>query len=115
VVTPLVYDTTIVDSPTVRRPGKDYVLGISTVFALDAGAAGARPGLERYGPPPGTGPRVVLAPDRWVVAGSADLSLEADVGDDGTKLGAQLALAQYVAANPDKAGQLQIVLAEEAA
>jgi hypothetical protein len=115
VVTPLVYDTTIVDSPTVRRPGKEYVLGISTVFALDAGAGGARPGLERYGPAPGAAPRVVLAPDRWVVAGSADLSLEADAGDDGTKLGARLALAQYLAANPDKVGQLQIVLAEEAA
>jgi len=110
-----VYDTTIVDSPTERRAGKEYVLGISTAFALDAGAGGARPGLDRYGPAPDVGPRVVLAPDRWVVAGSADLSLEADAGEDGTKLGAQLALTQYLSANPDKTGQLQVVMAEEAA
>jgi Family of unknown function (DUF6603) len=114
-VTPLVYDTTIVDSLTVRRRGAEYVLGAATLLALDGSAGGPQPGLDRYRPPPGVGPRVVLAPDRWVVAGSADLALEAAVGDDGTKLGAQLALSQYLSANPDKEGQLQVVLAGETA
>jgi hypothetical protein len=114
-MTPLVYDTTIVDSPTVRRRGAEYVLGLATLFAMDGSAGGPRPGLGRYGPAPDAGPRVVLALDRWVIAGSADLALEGDVGDDGTKLGAQLALAQYLTANPDKVGQLQVVLDGETA
>ena len=49
------------------------------------------------------------------MAGTADLELRADVAADGSKLGAKLALDAYLAANPGAAGQLQVVLTEEAA
>ena len=63
---------------------------------------------------PGTPPRVTLAADQWVVAGTADLAHRADITSDGTKLGAHLALQRYLAANPGETGNLQIVLASEA-
>jgi hypothetical protein len=114
VITPLTYDTTIIDSPAVQRPGTRYIPGAATLLAMNGSVEGARPGLDRYGPAPGTPPRVTLPPDRWVVAGTADLGLRADIDSDGSKLGARLALERHLLANPGQAGQLQIVLAEEA-
>ena len=75
----------------------------------------SRPGLGRYAPPVGTPSRVILAPDRWVIAGANDLKLHPDIDTDGSKLGAQLALDRFLAANADQRGQLQVVMFEEAA
>ena len=114
VLTPLAYDTTIIDSPAVRQPETQYVLSGAALLAMNDSAQRAQPGARRYAPAPGTRPLVTLAPDRWVVAGTAALELVPGVESDGTKLGALLALRQYLAANPAQAGQLQVVLAAEA-
>ena len=104
VVTSLAYDTTIIDS-TAPRPGARYVLS-----AAAQAAANAR--LMPFPTPP---PRVRLAGDSYVIAGTADLAARADIPTDGTKRGALSALAQYLAAHPDARDQLQIVLSQEAA
>lgn len=114
VITPLVYDTTIVDT-AVRRPGARYVPDMAVFIALNGTAQGVPGGLDRYRPAPGTAPRVTLAAERWVVAGTTDLGLRTEIESDGSKLGARLALAGYLAANPAQAGELQVVLAEETA
>jgi hypothetical protein len=112
VVTAFTYDTTIFDS--VSKP-KDYQLGISALLAMNGRAMAQPTGLGRYAPPAGTPSRVRLAPDRWVIAGANDLALRPDVGSDGSKVGAQLALKRFLVANPDQRGQLQVVMFEEAA
>jgi hypothetical protein len=115
VVTSLSYDTTIFDSVG-QRPGKeDYTLGLGTLLAMNGRAMAQPTGLGRYAPPAGTPSRVSLAPDRWVIAGTDDLVLRPDITSDGSKLGAQLALNRFLAANTDQHGQLQIVMFEEAA
>ena len=114
-MTPLVYDTTIIDSPTVRRPGLPYKLADTLVMAMGRDSGGRGRGLGRYAPPIGARTRIDLQPDRWVIAGTSDLALRGDIGSDGSKMGAQVALRRFLAANPDQQGQLQIVLAEEAA
>jgi hypothetical protein len=58
---------------------------------------------------------VTLAAEQYVIAGSADLKVRADLSSDGTKRGALAALDAYVSANPAANGQLQVVLASEAA
>ena len=114
VLTPIAYDTTIIDTQTARRPGGQYLPSLTAVLALNGSAARPAPGLGRYGPAPGTRPRVTLAPDQWVVASTADLGLRADISSDGSKLGAHLALEGYLSAHPGEVGGLQIVLAGEA-
>ncbi len=91
-----------------------YRLGLAAALALNGSVGRLAPGLDRYAPAPGTPPRVALAADQWVVASTTDLGRRADIASDGTKLGAHLALQQYLAANPVEAGGLQIVLASEA-
>jgi hypothetical protein len=113
-MTPLIYDTTIIDS-TVRRPGLPYKLADALMMTMGRSTAGQGRGLGRYAPPAGERVRMDLAPDRWVIAGTSDLTLRGDITSDGSKLGAQIALRRFLAANPDQHGQLQIVLAEEAA
>ena len=114
VATPFEYDTTIVDTQA-QRPGTGYAIAETALLAFNARTQGAAPGLARYAPPAGAPPLVALAPERWVVAGTADLALHADVATDGSKLGTKLALGTYLAANPSAAGELQVVLAAEAA
>jgi hypothetical protein len=114
VVTQLTYDTTILDSVS-QRPGKSYVLGAGALQAMNGRVMPQPAGLARYAPPAGTPSRVTLAPDRWVIAGANDLVLRSDITSDGSKLGAQLALNRFLAANAGQRGQLQIVLREEAA
>jgi len=117
VLTPIAYDTTIIDSlpppPTPPTP-PPYRLGLAAALALNGSVGRLAPGLGRYAPAPGTPSRVALAADQWVVASTADLGHRADITSDGTKLGAHLALQQYLSANPGEAGGLQIVLASEA-
>jgi hypothetical protein len=108
------YDTTIFDTVG-RRPGKDYALGLGAMVAMNRRATAQPTGLGRYAPPAGTPSRVAVAPDRWVIAGAGDLALRPDLPSDGSKVGAQLALNRFLAANPDQRGQLQVVLLEEAA
>jgi len=114
VMTPFTYNTTIVDTFAAKRAGNPYVLDASALLAMNDTAGAPRRGLDRYAPPPGSAPRVVLEPERWVVAGVADLALRADIASDGSKLGAQLALERHLVAYPEQRGRLQIVLAEEA-
>jgi hypothetical protein len=114
VATPFEYDTTIVDTQA-QRPGTGYTIAETALLAFNARTQGAAPGLARYAPSAGAPPLVALAPERWVVAGTADLALHADVATDGSKLGTKLALGTYLAANPSAAGELQVVLAAEAA
>jgi hypothetical protein len=113
VVTQFSYDTTIFDSVS-KRPG-DYTLGAVALLAMNGRAMAPRVGLSRYAPLAGTPSRVSLAPDRWVIAGTNDLTLRPDISTDGSKLGAQLALKNFLAANADQRGRLQVVLFEEAA
>jgi hypothetical protein len=114
VVTQLTYDTTIFDSVS-QKPGKTYVLGAGALQAMNGRVMAQPAGLSRYAPPAGTPSRVTLAPDRWVIAGANDLVLRSEITSDGSKLGAQLALNRFLAANADQRGQLQVVLLEEAA
>ncbi len=114
VATPFTYDTTIIDTQA-QRPGLGYGIAEAALLAFNASAQGARSGLARYAPPLGVAPLVALAPERWVVAGTADLALDATIATDGTKLATKLALDSYLAANPAAAGQFQVVLAGEAA
>lgn len=113
VATPFEYDTTI-DDTQLQRPGPGYVIAETMLLELNASAQAAARGLGRYAPPPAAAPLVALAPERWVVASTGDLTLSADVNTDGSKLGATLALGSYLAANPSAAGRLQVVLAGEA-
>jgi hypothetical protein len=91
------------------------VLGAGALQAMNGRVMAQPAGLSRYAPPAGTPSRVTLAPDRWVIAGANDLVLRSDITSDGSKLGAQLALNRFLAANADQRGQLQVVLLEEAA
>ena len=115
VKTEVIYDTTIVDSPTVKRPGLPYALDAAMLLTMSTSATQRGRGLDRYAPPLGARSRMDLQPDRWVVAGADDLKLRGDIGSDGSKLGTQLALQRFLAENPDQRGNLQIVLTEEAA
>ncbi|OAI44437.1 hypothetical protein AYO43_09125 [Nitrospira sp. SCGC AG-212-E16] len=115
VITPLVYDTTIVDSPTVKRPGLPYALDAAMLLTMSSIGTARGRGLDRYAPPIGARSRMDLQPDRWVVAGAADLKLCAAIAGDGSKLGTQLALQRFLTENPDQQGHLQVVLVEEAA
>jgi hypothetical protein len=115
VKTEVIYDTTIVDSPTVKRPGLPYALDAAMFLKMSSSDTQRGRGLDRYAPPLGARSRMDLQPDRWVVAGADDLKLRGDIGSDGSKLGTQLALQQFLAENPDQRGNLQIVLTEEAA
>jgi hypothetical protein len=114
VATEFKYDTTIVDSVP-APPGGLYVLGLTALLVMNGRATAPPRALGRYAPPPGTPSRVSLPPDRWVVASSNDLKLHPDIHSDGSKLGAQLALERFLAANVTQRGQLQVVLVEEAA
>ena len=107
VTTPLAYDTTIIDSPTVHRPGPTYSPTAAAQLAMNGRSSGVRPADPA--------PRVRLAVDSYVIAGAADLKLRADLAGDGTKRGALRALAHYLDSNPSARGQLQIVRAHEAA
>jgi hypothetical protein len=113
-VTPFKYDTTIFDT-VIKRRENDYALAAQALLAMNGRTVAPPPGLGRYAPPAGTSSRVSLAPDRWVIAGTDDLALRPDIPSDGSKVGAQLALTRFLAANPDQRAQLQIVLLEEAA
>jgi hypothetical protein len=115
VITQLVYDTTIVDSPTDKRPGLAYALGAAAQLAMSRSATPPGRRFDRYAPPVGARTRIDLQADQWVVAGTADLTLRGEVATDGTKLGAQLALRRFLADNPDQQGSLQVVRAEEVA
>jgi len=114
VLTPVVYDTTVIDTQQAPPPGGSYRPGLAAVLALNGSVDHPAPGLGRYAPAPGTPPRVTLPADQWVVASTTDLGRRADIPNDGTKLGAHLALQRYLSANPGDAGGLQIVLANEA-
>jgi hypothetical protein len=114
VVKPFTYDTTIFDGVS-QRPGEDYTLGAGALQAMNGRVMAQPTGLGRYALPAGTPSRVTLAPDRWVIAGVNDLALRPDIGSDGSKVGAQLALKRFLAANADQRGQLQVVMFEEAA
>jgi hypothetical protein len=105
VATSLAYETTIIDSEAEQRPGASYVLSWESQLAMHAR-------LVDFAMPP---PLVTLAAEQYIIAGSADLKARPDVATDGTKLGALTALNAYVSANPAARGQLQIVLASEAA
>jgi hypothetical protein len=105
VSTSLAYETTIIDSATQQRPGTSYVLSWESQLAMHAR-------LVDFVVPP---PLVTLATEQYIIAGSADLKARPDVASDGTKHGALAALIAYVNANPAARGQLQIVLASEAA
>ncbi|TMQ08241.1 MAG: hypothetical protein E6J90_41060 [Deltaproteobacteria bacterium] len=105
VVTSLAYDTTIIDSPTVQRPGHAYVPTTAIQTAMNA----------RLAPFPAVVSPVALAAERYVVAGSGDLKARLDLASDGSKRGALLALEHHLAAHPEARGQLQVVLAQEAA
>jgi hypothetical protein len=107
VATPLAYDTTIIDSPTVHRPGGTYSPTAAVQLAMNGRSAGARPSTPA--------PRIRLAADAYVIAGTADLTLRSDLASDSTKRGALQALAQYLDSNPSARGQLQVVRAQEAA
>src|SRR5207248_2190132 len=108
------YDTTIFDSVP-SPPAQPYVLALAAQLAMNGRAMASPRALRRYAPLPGTPSRVSLPPDRWVIAGTDDLTLHPEIDSDGSKLGAQLALARFLAANVTQRGQLQVVLAEEAA
>jgi hypothetical protein len=114
VLTPIAYDTTIIDTQQAPPPDGAYRPGLAAVLALNGSLDRPAPGLGRYAPAPGTPPRVMLAADQWVVASTTDLGPRADIPSDGTKLGAHLALQRYLSANPGDAGGLQIVMANEA-
>ena len=114
VVTPIGYDTTIIDTQQAPPPDGPYRPSLAAVLALNGSVDRPAPGLGRYAPAPGTPPRVTLAADQWVVASTTDLGQRADIPSDGTKLGAHLALQRYLSANLGDAGGLQIVLANEA-
>jgi hypothetical protein len=116
VVTPLTYDTTIIDSPTAHRPGASYVPTAAAHLAMnDRTTRPTAIGLGRYALAVNATPRVQLADDHYVIAGAADLALRGDLASDGSKRGALRALAGYFDANPGARGQLQVVLAQEAA
>jgi hypothetical protein len=114
VLTPIGYDTTIIDSRVPHRPGGPYRPGLPAVLALNGSADRPAPGLGRYAPGPGTVPRVTLDADQWVVANTSDLGRRSDIPSDGTKLGAHLALQRYLSVNPGEAAGLQLVLTSEA-
>jgi hypothetical protein len=114
VLTPVAYDTTVIDTRPPPPPDPSYRPGLAAVLALNGTVDRLAPGLGRYAPAPGTPPRVTLAADQWVVASTTDLGRRADIASDGTKLGAHLALQRYLSANPGDAGGLQIVMANEA-
>jgi hypothetical protein len=114
VITPLVYNTTIVDSPTVKRPGALYALDATVLLTMSVSGMTRGRGLDRYAPPVGARSRMDLEPDRWVIAGVDDLKLRDDITGDGSKLGAHLALQRFLADNPEQQGHLQVVLAGEA-
>jgi hypothetical protein len=105
VATSLAYETTIIDSAAQQRPGTSYVLSWESQLAMHAR-------LVDFATPP---PLVTLAAEQYIIAGSADLKARPDVATDGTKHGALTALNAYVTANPAARGQLQVVLASEAA
>jgi hypothetical protein len=105
VATSLAYETTVIDSAAQQRPGASYVLSWESQLAMHAR-------VVAFAVPP---PLVTLATEQYIVAGSADLKARPDVASDGTKRGALAALNAYVHANPTSRGQLQIVLASEAA
>ena len=107
VATPLAYDTIIIDSPTVHRPGDAYALAATAQLAMNARSGGARPAQPA--------PRIQLSADTYVIAGIADLKPRSDLAADGTKRGALQALAHYLDSNPSARGQLQVVRAQEAA
>jgi hypothetical protein len=114
VLTGLTYDTTVLDTQPAPKQVTHYVPTGLALLAMNDSAQRAQPGGRRYAPAPGTRPLVTLAPDRWVVAGTAALDPTAGVAGDGTKLGTLLALREHLAANPAQVGQLQVVLAGEA-
>ena len=105
VPTTLAYDTTVVDSIAPPLPGLRYLLEEGMLSALHARITAA--------PMPASA--IQLAPDRFVVAATADLQARADILGDGSKFGAMTALDAYVRANPAARGTLQVVTALEIA
>ena len=99
-------------SPTTRRsstrrpaapPGSRYVPGVGALLAHERRA---RPAHTRARPlraadrhPPA---RSTLAADRWVDRRHRRPRARTDIASDGSKLGAQLALQRYLAANPTR-------------
>jgi hypothetical protein len=115
VITPITYITTTIDSRTNPPPKTSYIPSVTAVLGLNESASSPPPGLGRYRPALGTAPLVTLAPDTWTITSTSDLSVRSDIPCDGSKLNAHLALQQYLAANPDEIGALQITLTQEAA
>jgi hypothetical protein len=115
VMTSLAYDTTILDSPSAQPASYSPTSAAQLAMNKRAAAARATNGFAgRYAPPAGAVSRVGLAPERYVVASTSDLTRGA-VSSDGSKRGALLALAAYVASHAAARGQLQVVRASEAA
>jgi hypothetical protein len=114
-MTPLSYETIIIDSQPAppKKPG--YVLPLANLLAMNCRATPAPRGISRYAPAPGSAPAVTLAAERYVIAGTDDTKVRPDIANDGTKRGALAALAAYRAKNPPDAANVQVLLEQEAA
>jgi len=105
VFTSIDYETTIIDTVAPPPPPPSYTFTPAAQAALHARLVG-------FATPP---PKLTLAVEAYVIAGTGDLKARGDIVSDGSKQGALAALDRYLVANPTLRGQLQVVLAREAA
>ena len=118
VADPVTYKTKIVEAHTLRD-GAIYNLSSSMQFAFAqtgsvAKALVANSGALKYAPAPLSSGLVGLKDDMFVVASTADLTVQSGVTTPVTKGAAMQALSDYVAANPAAAGTLHVVAIHEA-
>jgi hypothetical protein len=90
------------------------LLGACVQFGAGARAVTANSGLARY-TGPDTASILTVSPVGYVVTSTQDLSVRTDISPaaGATHYGASSALASYLAAHPDEAGQLQVMPAHE--
>ena len=115
VLTPLAYETTIIDSQPAPPPATQYILSATALLTMNDSAQPPQPGLHRYTPNAATTPLITLAPDHWLITDTTTLTPNTEITSDGSKLGTRLALQQYLTANPSQTGQLQVALTQEPA
>ena len=116
---PLAYETRIIDSTFETRPAEDYhprhdllvasVLGAGLLAPLRGG------GPAKFAPPPAQPPLVGVAPERFVVVSTLDLSERRDIALPATKGAAFQALAVHLASHPADRGRLEVVSLDELA